>query len=83
MSETDSFIEEVAEEVRRDRLFKMFRRYGWIAALVVIVIVGAASWNEYRKATAHVWPTASIVSSKTSRSSRIRFSKLPPYSSVR
>lgn len=51
MSETDSFIDEVAEEVRRDRLFGFFRKYGWIPALIVILIVGGASWNEYRKAT--------------------------------
>lgn len=51
MSETDSFIEEVAEEVRRDRLFKMFRKYGWIAGLLVVIVVGGAAWNEYRKAS--------------------------------
>lgn len=50
MSQSDSFIEEVTEEVRRDRLFAMFRRYGWIAALAVVLIVGGAAWNEYRKA---------------------------------
>ncbi|MFD3190713.1 tetratricopeptide repeat protein [Sedimentitalea sp. HM32M-2] len=52
MSDTDSFIEEVTEEVRRDRLFIMFKRYGWIAALVIVVIVGGAAYNEYRKAQA-------------------------------
>lgn len=51
MSETDSFIEEVSEEVRRDRLFRLFRRYGWIALAVVILAVGGAAWNEYRKAS--------------------------------
>ena len=51
MSETDSFLNEVAEEVRRDRLTSLFRRYGWIGALVVFLIVGGAAWNEYRKAT--------------------------------
>lgn len=49
MSDTDSFIEEVTEEVRRDRLFLMFKRYGWIAVAVIILIVGGASYNEYRK----------------------------------
>ena len=49
MSETDSFIEEVSEEVRRDRLFQLFRRYGWIAILLVVVIVGGAAWNEWNK----------------------------------
>lgn len=52
MSDTDSFIDEVNEEVRRDKLFAALRRYGWIAALAVVAIVGAASWNEYRKAQA-------------------------------
>jgi hypothetical protein len=52
MSETDSFIEEVTEEVRRDRLFAMFRKYGWIAVLAVLIIVGTASFIEWRKAQA-------------------------------
>lgn len=50
MSDTDSFIEEVSEEVRRDRLFAMMRRYGWIAVVAVIAIVGGAAYNEYQKA---------------------------------
>ncbi len=52
MSETDSFIDEVTEEVRRDRLFSMMRRYGWIGVLVILLIVGGATWNEWRKARA-------------------------------
>lgn len=52
MSNTDSFIDEVNEEVRRDKLYAALRRYGWIAALAVFAIVGAAAWNEYRKAQA-------------------------------
>lgn len=51
MSETDSFIEEVSEEVRRDRLYRVVRRYGWIAVLAILVLVGGAAYNEYRKAT--------------------------------
>jgi len=50
VSETDSFIDEVTEEVRRDRLFTLMKRYGWIAALAVLLIVGGAAWNEWRKA---------------------------------
>lgn len=49
MSETDSFIAEVTEEVRRDRLFLLFRRYGWIAVLAVVLLVGSAAYREYRK----------------------------------
>lgn len=49
MSDSDSFIEEVTEEVRRDRLFGLMRRYGWIAVLAVLLLVGGAAWNEWRK----------------------------------
>ena len=50
MSDTDSFIEEVSEEVRRDRLFGLMRRYGWIAIVAVLALVGGAAWNEWSKA---------------------------------
>ncbi len=50
MSEIDSFIEEVTDEVRRDKLFAAFRKYGWIGILAIVGIVGAASWNEWQKA---------------------------------
>lgn len=52
MSNVDSFIEEVSEEVRRDRLYHYLRRYGWIAVLVVVGIVGGAAWSEWQKARA-------------------------------
>lgn len=52
MSNTDSFIEEVTEEVRRDRLYGLLRRWGWLGVLVVLLIVGGAGWNEWRKAQA-------------------------------
>lgn len=51
MSDTEAFIEEVTEEVRRDRLFLLFKRYGWIAVLAIILLVGGAAFNEYRKAS--------------------------------
>ena len=44
MSDTDSFIEEVSEEVRRDKLYATFKKYGWIAALFILVVVGGATW---------------------------------------
>lgn len=50
MSETDSFIDEVSEEVRRDQLYGVFRKYAWIALGAVVLIVGAAAFNEWRKA---------------------------------
>jgi hypothetical protein len=49
MSETDSFINEVTEEVRRDRLFTLFRRWAWLAVLVVAALVGGAAWLEYSR----------------------------------
>lgn len=52
MSDTDSFIDEVTEELRRDQLYKNLRKYGWIAILLVLLIVGAAAYSEYRKAQA-------------------------------
>lgn len=52
MSNPDSFIEEVSEEVRRDRLYGALRKYGWIGILAVILIVGGAAFNEWRKAQA-------------------------------
>ena len=50
MSDTDSFINEVSEEVRRDALFGYVRKYGWIAVTLVLVLVGGAAYNEYSKA---------------------------------
>jgi len=50
VSETDSFIDEVSEEVRRDQLYGVFRKYAWIAGGLVVLIVGAAAFNEWQKA---------------------------------
>lgn len=52
MSNTDSFIDEVTEEVRRDKTFAYIKRYGWIVGLAVVVVVGGAAWNEWTKAQA-------------------------------
>lgn len=52
MSDTDSFIDEVSEEVRRDRLFKLLKKYGWIGIALVLLLVGGAAYNEWRQATA-------------------------------
>ena len=51
MSDTDSFIEEVSEEVRRDKMFGYLRRYGWIGIVLVVGLVGGAAYNEYNKAS--------------------------------
>ena len=47
MSDTDSFLQEVSEELRRDRLYRNMRKYGWVAILLVTMIVGAATYREY------------------------------------
>ncbi len=49
MSESESFIEEVSEEVRRDRLFKLYKKYGWVLAFAVLAIVGGTAYNEWSK----------------------------------
>jgi len=50
MSNTDSFIDEVTEEVRRDRLFVLLKRYGWLGGVAVALIVGGTAWREYTNA---------------------------------
>ena len=50
MSDTDSFIDEVNEEVRRDRLYKYVRKYAWIGVVVVVGVVGTTGFLEYQKA---------------------------------
>ena len=52
MSNTDSFVDEVTDAVRRDRLFAAFRKYGWIGVLLVVLIVGGAAYNEWQKSRA-------------------------------
>lgn len=52
MSNPDSFIDEVTEELRRDKLFALFRKWAWLVVLAVLVIVGGAAWNEWRQAQA-------------------------------
>jgi hypothetical protein len=49
VSNNDSFIDEVTEEVRRDKLFALFRKYGWIGIVAVLGIVGGTAWNEWQQ----------------------------------
>jgi len=49
LSESDSFIGEVTDEVRRDKLFAFFRKYLWVFIGIVVLIVGGAAVNEYLK----------------------------------
>jgi len=51
VSESDSFLHEVTEEVRRDKLVRMLRKNAvWIGVVLVVIIGGAAGW-EWRKAS--------------------------------
>lgn len=50
MSNNDSFIDEVTEEVRRERLFGLLKRYGWIGIVAVLLLVAGAAFLEWRKA---------------------------------
>jgi hypothetical protein len=50
VSESDSFIHEVSEEVRRDRLYAFLRRWGWLIGAAILLAVGGAGANEWRKA---------------------------------
>lgn len=52
MSNSDSFFDEVSQEVKRDRLFALMRRYSWIVILAVVAVVIFAAWNEWSKARA-------------------------------
>ncbi|MEO6300468.1 MAG: hypothetical protein ABIV25_03875 [Paracoccaceae bacterium] len=52
MSTPDSFVDEVTDAVRRDRLFAAFRKYGWIGIVIVVLIVGGAAVREWQKSTA-------------------------------
>lgn len=46
MSDSDSFIREVSEEVRRDRMFRLWKKYGpWAIAAIVLIIAGTAALN--------------------------------------
>ncbi|MEL6233273.1 MAG: tetratricopeptide repeat protein [Pseudomonadota bacterium] len=52
MSQTDSFVEEVSEELRRDRLFSLARRWGPYVIAVLVLVVAASAFYEWRDAQA-------------------------------
>lgn len=55
MSDADSFIQEVSEEVRRDRMFRLWKRYAPVVIAVIVAIVGGTgvmSWLDHRAAEA-------------------------------
>ena len=79
MSDTDSFLQEVSEELRRDKLYRNIRKYGWVAILLVILIVGGATYREYQKskaAKAAQFFGTSIINALNEKSVNDRISKL-------
>ena len=49
MVETESFIKEVSEEVKRDNLFKLLNKFKWPLFALIILLVGAVGGYEYYK----------------------------------
>jgi hypothetical protein len=49
MVETESFIKEVSEEVRKDRLFKALKRFQWVILSLFLGIILIVSGYEYYK----------------------------------
>jgi hypothetical protein len=49
VSESDSFIHEVSEEIRKDRMMRFLRRWGWLIGGAILLVVGAAAYNEWSK----------------------------------
>lgn len=49
MSETDSFIQEVTEEVRQDRMYRRWKKYGpYVITAVVAIVAASAGWTWYK-----------------------------------
>ncbi|NPD15316.1 hypothetical protein HOY34_08905 [Xinfangfangia sp. D13-10-4-6] len=49
MSDSSSFIDEVTEELRRERFTKAFRRWGWLGGVLIVGIVAGTAWTQYAK----------------------------------
>ena len=49
MVESESFIKEVSEEVKRDRLFKALNKFKWPLFAIIVLLVGAVGGYEYYK----------------------------------
>ena len=49
MVESESFIKEVSEEVKRDRLFKALNKFKWPLFALIVLLVGTVGGYEYYK----------------------------------
>ena len=79
MSDTDSFLQEVSEELRRDKLYRNMRKYGWIGLLLVAIFVGGAAYREYQKSQAAQRAQlfgSNIINALNEKNSKDRISKL-------
>lgn len=68
-NQNDSFIDEVTDDLRRDRLFNLFRRWGWVAALLIVAIVAGVMWREWsqsdRREAAQAWGDSMLTAEAT------------------
>ena len=84
MSNSDSFIDEVSDELRRERLFATLRRWGWVAVLAVLLLVAGAAWREWSlsreaaRAQAFGDSLLAAVSSPDARSRRAGLAEITP-----
>jgi len=79
VSDTDSFLQEVSEELRRDKLYRNMRKYGWIGLLLVAIFVGGAAYREYQKSQAAQRAQlfgSNIIKALNEKNSKDRISKL-------
>ena len=64
MSETDSFIQEVTEEVRQDRMLAYWKKWGPFILGGVVLVVGAAAawswWQSQKQAQANKYQSPDI-----------------------
>ena len=49
MVESESFIKEVSDELKRDRLFKALNKFKWPLFAIIVLLVGAVGGYEYYK----------------------------------
>jgi hypothetical protein len=49
LSNNESFMQEVSEEVRKDRFYRILKKWGWVGIALIVALVGGASFNEWNK----------------------------------